>query len=69
MDQAFVEGFDGKYVSFDSISFLVIEEIDVEAKCLLIDGDRWFRNRTLVGVDISFFLKDEYKDKPCWLGE
>jgi hypothetical protein len=61
--RAFAKGFDGEIVTIADISFLVIGETIVEETRFPIDGERWFKNRTLIGTDVKFFLKDEYRDE------
>lgn len=35
-----------------------------KAIAILVDGEWWFKSRILVGIDVPFLLKDEYKDRP-----
>jgi len=59
--RVFVEGFDGKNVIIACIYFSVMEETIIEKRWFPIESERWFKNRTLIGIDIEFFLKDEHR--------
>jgi len=61
--RAFAEGFDGQVVNIAELSLSISEESIAEAVGLPIDGEIWFKNRTLIGIDIDFFLKDEPRDE------
>jgi hypothetical protein len=59
--RAFIEGFDGKVVTISNIYFPIIEETIAKETGLPIDGERWFKSQTIIGIDIESFLKDEYR--------
>lgn len=54
VSRAFAEGFDGETIKIPHLSFLVTEVTIAEATRLPIDGERWFKNRTLIGMDCTF---------------
>jgi len=41
-----------------------MEEVVAKATSLPVDGEPCFKSQILVGIDVPFFLKDEYKDRP-----
>ena len=61
--RAFTKGFHEKIVNIADLSFSVTEETIAEAMGLLIDGEKWFKNQTLIGINIKLFLKDKYVDE------
>lgn len=63
MVRAFAEGFNGEIVTIANLSFPVTKEIIIEATSFPIEGEWWFKNQTLIGIDIEFFLKDEHRDE------
>lgn len=61
--RSFLERFDGKVITLADILFPVMEEFIVEATILPIDGDIWFKNKNLLGINITVFLKEENQNE------
>lgn len=68
MARDFIEGLDIIFFSISNISFPITEETIAKATSLPLDGDRWFKNRTLASIEISLLIKDEDRDKHWSLG-
>lgn len=44
-------------------SFVVIEKTIAEAATLPADGENIFHSHVLVGINVHFFFKEEFRDK------
>jgi hypothetical protein len=63
--QAFAKAFDGQRVQIANKIMQVTEESIATAYNLLVDGEKWFKNKLITGGDVNQFLKLEHKD-PNW---
>jgi hypothetical protein len=59
---AFAESFDGNRVKLGNLVFDVIEEFISKSTGFPMNGVRWFKNQSIIYVNLNNFLKPQHKD-------
>ena len=60
VSMAFTQSFDGQQVRVGSLKFKVTEAFISEATGLLMEGERWYKKKTMRIGDFTSFLKPQH---------
>ena len=61
----FVDTFDGNNAKVEGLLFPVTKETVAKVTNIAAEGEMWFKRKPVQGVNLNFFLKDNFHD-PCW---
>ena len=61
--QAFAESFDGSIAQVGDLMIQFLDEFITESTKHPMDGEQWFKNKSIIGVHVNQFLKTKHKNK------